>query len=168
MNKGLEVIEAHWLFGLPADRIEVVIHPQSIIHSMVEFVDGSVKAQMGIPDMKLPIQFALTYPGRFPMNGARMDFPRLRSMTFFQPDRDKFRCLQLAYEALALGGSAPAVLNAANEVAVGAFLKKKISFQRIPEIIELALSRHAVQSSPELPEIIETDRQTREFAETLC
>jgi 1-deoxy-D-xylulose-5-phosphate reductoisomerase len=168
MNKGLEVIEAHWLFGLPASRIEVVIHPQSIIHSMVEFVDGSVKAQMGIPDMKLPIQFALTYPGRAPMNGSRMEFPQLRPMTFFEPDRDKFRCLGLAYETLALGGSAPAVLNAANEVAVSAFLRKKISFQRIPEIIEQALSRHTVRPSPKLPDIIETNRETREFVGTLC
>lgn len=168
MNKGLEVIEAHWLFGLPAERIEVVIHPQSIIHSMVEFVDGSVKAQMGLPDMKLPIQFALTYPRRSPMDGARIDFPRLQSMTFFEPDRKKFRCLQLAFDALSLGGTAPAVLNAANEVAVGAFLGGKIRFDRIPAIIEQALLAHTARFSPPLEDIIEADEHTRHFAGTLC
>jgi 1-deoxy-D-xylulose-5-phosphate reductoisomerase len=167
MNKGLEVIEAHWLFDLPAERIGVVIHPQSIIHSMVEFVDGSVKAQLGLPDMKLPIQFALTYPDRSPMNGARVDFPRLGSMTFFEPDRDKFRCLQLASDALGLGGTAPAVLNAANEVAVGAFLNRRISFEKIPLMIERALAKHTVRRSPELHDIVEIDRQTRNFVGTL-
>jgi 1-deoxy-D-xylulose-5-phosphate reductoisomerase len=167
MNKGLEVIEAHWLFDLPAERIGVVIHPQSIIHSMVEFVDGSVKAQLGLPDMKLPIQFALTYPDRSPMNGARVDFPRLGSMTFFEPDRDKFRCLQLASDALGLGGTAPAVLNAANEVAVGAFLSRRISFEKIPLMIERALAKHTVRRSPELHDIVEIDRQTRNFVGTL-
>jgi 1-deoxy-D-xylulose-5-phosphate reductoisomerase len=167
MNKGLEVVEAHWLFDLPAERIGVVIHPQSIIHSMVEFVDGSVKAQLGLPDMKLPIQFALTYPDRSPMNGARVDFPRLGSMTFFEPDRDKFRCLQLASDALGLGGTAPAVLNAANEVAVGAFLNRRISFEKIPLIIERALAKHTVRRSPELHDIVEIDRETRNFVGTL-
>ncbi len=167
MNKGLEVIEAHWLFGLPGERIEVVIHPQSIIHSMVEFVDGSVKAQLGLPDMKLPIQFALTYPERSPMNGARVDFPGLQSMTFFEPDREKFRCLQLAFDALSLGGTAPAVLNAANEVAVSAFLNRRISFEKIPLMIERALSKHSVRPSPELHDIVEVDQQTRNFVGTL-
>lgn len=168
MNKGLEVIEAHWLFDLPPERIEVVIHPQSIIHSMVEFVDGSVKAQMGLPDMKLPIQFALTYPRRSPMDGARIDFPKLRSMTFFEPDRAKFRCLQLAFDALSLGGTAPTVLNAANEVAVGAFLKGRIRFDRIPAIIDRALSEHSIRLSPGLQDIVEADRHTRSFVGTLC
>ena len=168
MNKGLEVIEANWLFGLPAERIEVVIHPQSIIHSMVEFIDGSVKAQMGLPDMKLPIQFALTYPRRSPMDGARIDFPRLQSMTFFEPDRKKFRCLQLAFDALSLGGTAPAVLNAANEVAVGTFLGGKIRFDRIQAIIEQALLAHTARFSPPLEDIIEADEHTRHFAGTLC
>ncbi len=167
MNKGLEVIEAHWLFDLPAERIGVVIHPQSIIHSMVEFVDGSVKAQLGLPDMKLPIQFALTYPDRSPMNGARVDFPRLGSMTFFEPDRDKFRCLQLASDALGLGGTALAVLNAANEVAVSAFLNRRISFEKIPLMIEHALAKHTVRRSPELHDIVEIDLQTRNFVGTL-
>jgi 1-deoxy-D-xylulose-5-phosphate reductoisomerase len=167
MNKGLEVIEAHWLFGLPAERIQVVIHPQSIIHSMVEFVDGSIKAQLGLPDMKLPIQYALSYPERWPMNGARVDFPALHSMTFFEPDRAKFRCLDLAYNALSLGGIAPAILNAANEVAVSAFLHRRISFEKIPLVIERSLSLHKMHSNPDLQDIIEADRQVRAFVGTL-
>ena len=167
MNKGLEVIEAHWLFGLPANRIDVVIHPQSIIHSMVEFIDGSIKAQLGMPDMKLPIQYALTYPERCPMNNNRVDFPKLQSMTFFTPDRDKFRCLQLAYDALDLGGTAPAVMNAANEIAVQAFLDKKIPFHRIPELIEQALARQTNHMSPDLESTIHSDAQTREYVRTL-
>ena len=167
MNKGLEVIEAHWLFGLPAERIHVVIHPQSIIHSMVEFVDGSIKAQLGLPDMKLPIQYALSYPERWPMNGARVDFPALRSMTFFEPDRAKFRCLDLAYDALSLGGTAPAILNAANEMAVSAFLQRRISFEKIPAVIERALSLHKTRPNPDLHDIIEADRQVRMLVGTL-
>ena len=167
MNKGLEVIEAHWLFGLPAERIQVVIHPQSIIHSMVEFVDGSIKAQLGLPDMKLPIQYALSYPERWPMNGARVDFPALRAMTFFEPDRTKFRCLDLAYDALSLGGTAPAILNAANEMAVGAFLQRRISFEKIPIVIERALSLHKTRPCPDLQDIIEADREARMFVGTL-
>jgi len=167
MNKGLEVIEAHWLFGLQAERIQVVIHPQSIIHSMVEFVDGSIKAQLGLPDMKLPIQYALSYPERLPMNGARVDFPSLRSMTFFEPDRAKFRCLDLAYDALSLGGTAPTILNAANEMAVSAFLQHRVSFEKIPTVIERALSTHKSCPRPDLQDIIEVDRQVRAFVETL-
>jgi 1-deoxy-D-xylulose-5-phosphate reductoisomerase len=167
MNKGLEVIEAHWLFGLSADRIQVVVHPQSIIHSMVEFVDGSVKAQLGLPDMKLPIQYALSFPERWPMNGARVDFPTLRSMTFFEPDREKFRCLSLAYEALSLGGTAPTVLNAANEIAVQGFLRGEISFEKIPIFIERALGGVKMCSNPELEDVFETDRKTRAFVRTL-
>ncbi len=167
MNKGLEVIEAHWLFGIPPEQIDVVIHPQSVIHSMVEFIDGSVKAQLGLPDMKLPIQYALTFPQRFPMNGQRMSFPKLQSMTFLEPDRKKFRCLQLAYDSLAQGGTLPTVMNAANEIAVEAFLAKRISFQRIPELIEKTMRSHKVFSSPELPDIIEADRLARQHAESL-
>ena len=167
MNKGLEVIEAHWLFGLPTERIDVVIHPQSIIHSMVEFVDGSIKAQLGMPDMKLPIQYALTYPERCPMNGSRVDFPKLHSMTFFAPDRNKFRCLQLAYDAMALGGTAPAIMNAANEVAVQAFLEKKIPFHRIPELIEQALAKQTNHVSPDLEHTFQSDHNTREYVRTL-
>jgi len=167
MNKGLEVIEAHWLFGLSADRIQVVVHPQSIIHSMVEFVDGSVKAQLGLPDMKLPIQYALSFPERWPMNGARVDFPILQSMTFFEPDRERFRCLSLAYEALSLGGTAPTVLNAANEIAVQGFLRGEISFEKIPIFIERALGGVKMCSNPELADVFETDRKTRAFVRTL-
>ncbi len=167
MNKGLEVIEARWLFGLPTERIDIVIHPQSIIHSMVEFVDGSIKAQLGMPDMKLPIQYALTYPDRCPMNGNRLDFPKLQSMTFFAPDRKKFPCLQLAYDAMALGGTAPAIMNAANEVAVQAFLEKKISFQKIPELIEQALAKQKNHVSPDLEHTFQSDHKTREYVRTL-
>ena len=162
MNKGLEVIEAHWLFGVPPERIDVVIHPQSIIHSMVEFVDGSVKAQLGIPDMKLPIQFALTYPDRVAMNGTRVSFPRLERMTFFEPDRTRFPLLDLAYEALRRGGTAPAVLNASNEVAVAAFLDRSLPFDRIPEVIRQTLDRHTAGMTPELEDIIEADRWARD------
>ena len=167
MNKGLEVIEARWLFGLPTERIDIVIHPQSIIHSMVEFVDGSIKAQLGMPDMKLPIQYALTYPERFPMNGGHVDFPKLQSMTFFAPDRKKFPCLQLAYDAMALGGTAPAIMNAANEVAVQAFLERKIPFQRISELIEQALAKQKNHVSPDLEHTFQSDHKTREYVRTL-
>jgi len=161
MNKGLEVIEAFWLFGVPADKIEVVIHPQSIIHSMVEFSDGSTKAQMGVPDMKLPIQYALMYPGRPESSFQRMDFSSLREMTFHQPDVEKFPCLELAYSALKAGGSAPAVLNAANEVAVRMFLDKEIPFSSIPQLIEDALSRHVVEQNLTLDDIVRIDAETR-------
>ena len=167
INKGLEVIEAHWLFGIPTERIDVVIHPQSIIHSMVEFVDGSIKAQLGVPDMKLPIQYALTYPERCPMRESRVDFPKLQLMTFFAPDLNKFRCLQLAYDAMALGGTAPAVMNAANEIAVQAFLEKKISFNRIPELIEQALAKQTNHVSPDLEHTFQSDHNTREYVRTL-
>ncbi len=167
MNKGLEVIEAHWLFSLPGDRIRVVIHPQSVIHSMVEFIDGSVKAQLAVPDMKLPIQYALSYPERWPMNGARVDFPAMRLMTFSEPDWNKFRCLRLAFDALSLGGTAPAVLNAANEVAVNAFLDRRITFEKIPTVIERALTLHKTRLRPDIQDIIDADRQTRELAGTL-
>jgi 1-deoxy-D-xylulose-5-phosphate reductoisomerase len=167
MNKGLEVIEAHWLFDLPADRIEVVIHPQSIIHSMVEFIDGSLKAQLGLPDMKIPIQYALTYPARLPMNGKRVDFPKLSTMTFFEPDRKKFRCLQIAFDVLSLGGTAPAAMNAANEVAVEAFLGGKISFKRIPELIDKAVTSHKSVASPGLEEIIQADASSRKYVRSL-
>lgn len=161
MNKGLEVIEAHWLFGLPPEKIEVVIHPQSIIHSMVEFIDGSVKAQLGLPDMKIPIQYALTYPDRSSLNGGRVDFAKLGSMTFFKPDLEKFRCLQLACDALSLGGTAPAAMNAANEVAVDAFLNRKITLNRIPELIDRAISLHKTKALPDLNDVLEADRTTR-------
>jgi len=167
MNKGLEVIEARWLFGLPAEKIDVVIHPQSIIHSMVEFIDGSVKAQLGLPDMKLPIQYALTYPRRYPMNGSRINFPDLKSMTFFEPDRKKFRPLQLAYDALALGGTAPAVMNAANEVAVELFLEQKLPFLKISEYIERALANHMPSGAPDFQDIVHADLAARRFVQSI-
>jgi len=167
MNKGLEVIEAHWLFNLPPEKIEVLVHPQSIIHSMVEFVDGSVKAQLGIPDMKIPIQYALTYPDRAPSSYRRVNFADLGAMTFFKPDFRKFECLKLAYDALRRGGTAPAILNAANEVAVDLFLQRKITFSRIPELIRSALEQVAVHRSTTLDSIIETDRVTREYVRSI-
>ncbi len=162
MNKGLEVIEAFWLFGLPAEKIDVLIHPQSIIHSMIEFVDGSVKAQLSMPDMKIPIQYALTYPDHCILPHKKLDFSELKQMTFFEPDMEKFRCLRLAYEVLRAGGSAPAVMNAANEIAVQRFLDRQITFDAIPTVIEEALELHAVVSNPTLEDIIRIDAETRE------
>lgn len=167
MNKGLEVIEAHWLFQLPPEKIEVIIHPQSIIHSMVEFVDGSVKAQMGVPDMKIPIQYALTYPDRLPSSFPRVDFVELKEMTFAKPDLEKFECLALAYRALKSGGTAPAVLNAANEIAVEAFLARRIKFSEIPSLIRAALDRFPATANPDLKAIMEIDRLTRNFVRDL-
>ena len=168
MNKGFEVIEARWLFGVPPEKIDVVIHPQSIIHSMVEFIDGSVKAQLGIPDMKIPIQYALTYPERSPSDFLRVNFPKLHQMTFFEPDREKFRCLQLAFDALAAGGTMPAAMNAANEVAVAAFLNGIITFSRIPDTIAQTMDRHTVSNDMTLENIVETDRWARAEARNLC
>ena len=164
MNKGLEVIEAHWLFSLPPEKIEVLIHPQSIIHSMVEFVDGSVKAQLGIPDMKIPIQYALTYPARAASSYSRIDFAELREMTFSKPDKEKFECLDLAYRALACGGTSPAILNAANEVAVELFLQKRIKFDHIPIIIRGTMEQTPSKRSPTVEEIIEANRIARRSA----
>ena len=163
MNKGLEVIEAHWLFGLPSDRIEVIVHPQSIIHSMVEFVDGSVKAQLGIPDMKLPIQYALTYPERPPSMFKRVDFSEIARLTFQKPDMERFPCLSLAYRVLQEGGTAPAVLNAANEAAVQLFLEERIPFTGIPEMIADALDAIPAESELTLDAILRADRDARTF-----
>jgi 1-deoxy-D-xylulose-5-phosphate reductoisomerase len=134
---------------------------------MVEFIDGSLKAQMGLPDMKIPIQYALTHPERLPMNGKRIDFSRLGSMTFFEPDRKKFRCLQIAFDVLSLGGTAPAAMNAANEVAVEAFLGGKISFKKIPELIEGAVATHKTVSTPDLEDIIKADTSARNYVRSL-
>ena len=167
MNKGLEVIEAHWLFGFPKEKIEVVIHPQSIIHSMVEFRDCSVKAQLGIPDMRLPIQYALSFPERLENDFAKTDFKRVKELTFFEPDLEKFKCLQLAYDSLSASGTASCILNAANEVAVEKFLKGNISFNKIPSIIDMALNSIENHRSPDLETIIECDKVTREYVENL-
>jgi len=161
MNKGLEVIEAHWLFDLPPEKIDVLIHPQSIIHSMVEFIDGSIKAQLGVPDMKLPIQYALTYPKRVATNYKRINFNELKKLTFLQPDLKKFKCLQLAYDSLKKGGTSPAVMSAANEEAVELFLKHKISFEKIPLLIQKVLEIIPLKSLPSLNDIIEADREAR-------
>lgn len=163
MNKGLEVIEAHWFFNLPPEKIEVVIHPQSIIHSMVEFVDGSIKAQLGVPDMKIPIQYALTYPERISSEYERIKFAHIKEMTFFEPDMEKFECLSLAYRVLELGGTAPAILNAANEIAVNLFLESKIKFLDIPRLIRHALETIPITQHPSLEEIIQADSHTRDF-----
>jgi 1-deoxy-D-xylulose-5-phosphate reductoisomerase len=164
MNKGLEVIEAHWLFGFPKEKIDVVIHPQSIIHSMVEFVDGSIKAQLGTPDMRLPIQYALAYPERIENDFIKTDLTKIGSLTFYDPDMDKFECLKLAYQALAAEGTAPCILNAANEIAVDKFLNGNIKFSQIPLVINRALDSIENHKSPGLETIIECDKVTREFA----
>jgi 1-deoxy-D-xylulose-5-phosphate reductoisomerase len=164
MNKGLEVIEAKWLFGLSPEQIEVVVHPQSIIHSMVQFEDGSIKAQMGLPDMKLPILFALSYPLRYRTSFPRFDFTAYPQLTFEQPDLQAFPCLRLAYEALRQGGNMPCVLNAANEVAVAAFLQDQIDFLDIPVLIESCMQRMDYIANPSPEDYFATDRQTREYA----
>lgn len=168
MNKGLEVIEAHWLFGIPPDRIKVLIHPQSIVHSMVEFVDGSVIAQMSLPDMKLPIQYALFYPQRVFSNNTSLDLTKTGHLTFLEPDTEKFPCLHLAYQALEMGGTAPAVLNAANEVAVGAFLACRIGFPDIEKIVQKALKQHQVKLYPDLDDILNADKWAGQTAKKLC
>ena len=167
MNKGLEVIEAHWLFGIPYEQIEVTVHPQSIIHSMVQFIDGSVKAQMGLPDMKLPIQYALSYPDRWPSDFGRINFKSQQPLTFEAPDLEKFRCLALAYEALGKGGNMPAIMNAANEVAVDAFLKGRIGFLDIAETIGKTMQQMPFISQPTYDDYVATDRESREFARGL-
>ena len=162
MNKGLEVIEAKWLFGLHTGQIDVVVHPQSIIHSMVVFSDGSMKAQLGYPDMRLPIRYALSYPDRIPAEVEPFDFPAA-TLTFEKPDRETFRCLDLAFKSLEAGGTAPAVLNAANEIAVQAFLDGRIGFLDISSIINDALDSIAVTQLDSIPTVVETDKRTREF-----
>src|SRR5690606_25076345 len=161
MNKGLEVIEARWLFGLAPQQVEVIVHPQSIIHSMVQFEDGSIKAQMGLPDMRLPIQFAMTYPDRLPSAFPRFDFAACNSLTFEKPDTETFRNLALAFEALNKGGNMPCVLNAANEVAVEGFLKGKLQFLEMPDIVEKCMQRMAFIKNPGYDDYVNTDKETR-------
>ncbi len=164
MNKGLEVIEARWLFGVELERISVHIHPESIIHSMVEYVDGSVIAQMGIPDMKIPIAYALAFPERLPISGPRLDLFRLQKLSFYPPDMEKFPCLRLAYEAARRGSTMPAVLNAANEIAVGAFLNKTIGFTDIPDVIQKVMSAHQPGPGLSLESILDADTWARDEA----
>ncbi len=163
VNKGLEVIEAKWLFGAELEQIQVVVHPQSIIHSMVQFKDGGILAQMGMPDMKLPIQYALTYPKRRPMGGKRVDFYELGQLTFEKPDTETFRGLKLAYEAAHIGGSMPTVYNAANEKAVSLFLERKISYLQITELILEAMNNHKVIANPTVEEILRTQTESEEL-----
>jgi 1-deoxy-D-xylulose-5-phosphate reductoisomerase len=167
MNKGLEVIEAKWLFGVKNGQIEVLVHPQSIIHSMVQFTDGSIKAQMGLPDMKLPIQYALSFPDRWNSDFPRMDFKLYPNLTFEQPDLEKFQCLALAFVALEKGGNMPAIVNAANEIAVEAFLKERIGFLQIPELIEKAIHGIAFVKTPGYNDYVETDVETRKYVSSL-
>lgn len=165
MNKGLEIIEAHWLFGVPVEKIDVVVHPQSIVHSAVQFVDGSIKAQLGAPDMRLPISYALNYPQRLKFDFPRIDLSEIGSLTFFKPDFKRFRCLTLAYRTINLGGAAPAALNAANETAVSAFLSRSISFNAIPDCIEFVLENIEIVSEPNLEQTIATDKTARQIAD---
>lgn len=163
VNKGLEVMEAKWLFGAELDQIEVVIQPQSVIHSMVQYEDGSIIAQLGTPDMRLPIQYALYYPRRRPLGGKRLDFGALGSITFEKPDLDTFQGLALAYDAMRAGGNVPTIFNAANEAAVALFLEKKISYLQITEIIADCMKNCAFIESPKLEEVLETEKQVREL-----
>ncbi len=168
MNKALEIIEARWLFGLPVDSIEVLVHPESIIHSMVEFCDGSVIAQLGTPDMRTPIQYSLTYPQRHAGCATRLDFTTIRRLNFEPPDMERFPALRLGYEVARAGGTAGAVFNAANEAAVEAFLGRRIAFGRIVELIERVLGRHRVEPNPDLEALLEADAWARrEVAECL-
>ena len=167
MNKGLEVIEAKWLFGLNRNQIEVVVHPQSIIHSMVQFEDGSIKAQMGLPDMKLPIQFALSYPERLKSDFQRFNFADYPALTFEQPDMETFRNLGLAYHSLEQGGNMPCVLNAANEVAVEAFLKDKIGFLEMSDVVETCMAKTPFILAPDYEDYVSTDEETRIKAKEL-
>ncbi|TFV93044.1 1-deoxy-D-xylulose-5-phosphate reductoisomerase [Algoriphagus kandeliae] len=167
MNKGLEVIEAKWLFGLDTDQIEVVVHPQSIIHSLIQFEDGSIKAQLGLPDMRIPIQFALSYPHRLKSDFERFDFLNYPNLTFEQPDLKTFRNLQLAFDALEKGGNAPCMLNAANEIAVEAFLKDQIGFLQMSELIENAMNRADFISHPSLEDYVASDEQVRTISKEL-
>jgi len=161
MNKGLEVIEAKWLFDLNSNQIEIVVHPQSIIHSIAQFEDGSMKAQMGLPDMKLPIQYALTYPRRLSNTFPRFNFLEYTELTFEKPDFEAFRNLGLAFDALAKGGNAPSILNAANEVAVARYLNDEISFHQLPDIVDFALSKVGFQAKPDLEALISSDAEAR-------
>ncbi|NTS41015.1 1-deoxy-D-xylulose-5-phosphate reductoisomerase [Flavisolibacter sp. BT320] len=167
MNKGLEMIEAKWLFNLRSDQIDVLVHPQSIIHSMVQFDDGSIKAQMGLPDMKLPIQYALGFPNRIPNDFPRTDFKRIRNLTFEEPDIKTFRNLALAIEALEKGGNLPCVLNAANEIAVYAFLRNRIGFLDMTDVIEHTMQKVAYLKEPSLDDYLESDAEARHYAADL-
>lgn len=167
MNKGLEIIEAAWLFNMPIDKIEVVIHPQSIIHSMVQFSDGSIKAQLGYPDMRVPIQYALSYPYRINLDTPRLSFPEIEKLTFLAPDLTKYPCLAIAYEAFRKGGNIPCAMNAANEVAVAAFLNSEIKFVHIPQIIEKTIEKCNFVAAPSVEDIFATDKLSKAVAKEI-
>lgn len=167
MNKGFEVIEAKWLFGLKPEQIEVVVHPQSVIHSMVQFEDGAVKAQLGVPDMRLPIQYAFSYPQRLKASFDRLDFFQMRELTFEKPDTDRFPCLRLAFESLRRGGNMPCIVNAANEIVNRAFIEDRIPYEKISEVIESAMHHIAFSSDSTLDTYLQTDKETREYAKSL-
>ena len=167
MNKGLELIEAYWLFGVSKKDIDIVIHPQSIIHSLVEFKDGSVKAQMGLPDMTIPILYSLGFPHRIPYSLKKLKLPDLGNLNFLKPDMSKFPHLKLAYECLGQGGTAPCSLNAANEIAVEAFLNKKIAFLNMIKIVQKSLEKSIFVSNPQLDDYLHVDKETRKIAKTL-
>ena len=164
MNKGFEVMDAKWLFVVPAERIQVLIHPQSVVHSGVQFMDGAVKAQLGVPDMRLPIQYAFSFPERLPLKGERLDFFKTQKLEFFEPDVAKFPCLQLAYDAIHQGGNMPCVLNAANEVANAAFRKGQCSFLGMADIISKTMSQVSFDANPDLDVYLSTDREARKVA----
>ena len=165
MNKGFEVIEAKWLFGMNPEQMEVVVHPQSIVHSMVQYTDGSIKAQLGVPDMRLPIQYALTFPERIAADFGRVDFTSCQTLTFEKPDLDTFRNLGLAYEAMHKGGNMPCILNAANEVAVDAFLREQCSFTAMSDLIGTTMAKSVFIPQPSLEDYVETDRSSRQLAQ---
>jgi 1-deoxy-D-xylulose-5-phosphate reductoisomerase len=164
MNKGFEVIEAKWLFGVDASQIQVLVHPQSIVHSAVQFHDGSVKAQLGVPDMRLPIQYAFTYPRRMPLSSERLDLFQAQHLDFFEPDLKKFRCLALAFEAIKAGGNMPCIVNAANEVVNRAFLEDRCSFPQMADIIEKTMQRATFSARPDYEVYVETDAEARRIA----
>ena len=166
MNKGLEVIEAQWLFNMPTEKIKIVVHPQSIIHSMVEFKDKSIKAQLGLPDMKIPIQYALTYPSHCETDWDELDLTEIQSLTFEKPDFIKFPCIKLAFDVLNTGGTAPAVLNVANEQAVYRFLNQEINFNEIPSIIEIACEKHDFVSDPSIDDILNIEKWSTDFVKS--
>lgn len=165
MNKGFEVIEAKWLFGMNPEQMEVVVHPQSIVHSMIQYTDGSIKAQLGVPDMRLPIQYALTFPERIAADFGRVDFTSCQTLTFEKPDLDTFRNLGLAYEAMHKGGNMPCILNAANEVAVDAFLREQCSFTAMSDLIGTTMAKSVFIPQPSLEDYVETDRSSRQLAQ---
>ena len=164
MNKGFEVMEAKWLFGVPADRIQVLIHPQSIVHSGVQFMDGAVKAQLGVPDMRLPIQYAFSFPQRLNLSGERLDLFKARKLEFIEPDMEKFKCLALAYEAINRGGNMPCILNAANEIANAAFRHDKCSFVGMADIIEQTMRQATFDGNPDIDIYLQTDKEAKEIA----